>query len=267
MRRLPLLLTVVGLIGLAGCSTGSGGSPSEAATSGPTVAAVQPAPGDHTVKFIADGTERSYQIHAPATYGPGTAVPLVLVFHGSPGSPEEIRKLSKMDEKADAHGFLVVYPDHFSDTESVAALLDHLVPTWNVDGKRIYAAGFSRGGTLVYRLAEQMSARFAAVAPVSAVGATGVAVERPMSLITFQGDRDSLSVGFQQTNTSWAKSAQCGQAQDQTITMQGGPTYISSSTCAGGAEHVIYSVTHMAHIWPTEATALVWDFFSRHSLP
>ena len=264
------MLALIGLIGLAGCASGSGPAPSDATTgttAGPTVATVRPAPGDQTVKFIADGSERSYRIHAPASYGPGIAMPVVLVFHGSPGSPDEIHDQSKMDDVADTHGFLVVYPDHFSDTESVVALLDHLVPTWNVDQKRIYAAGFSRGGSLVYRIAQQLSARLAAVAPVSAVGATGVALERPISLITFQGGRDSLSVGFQQTNAAWAMSAQCGQAQDQTITMEGGPTYISSSTCAGGAEHVIYSVARMAHIWPIDASTLVWDFFSRHPLP
>jgi polyhydroxybutyrate depolymerase len=272
MRRPSLLLLSAVLIGVAGCSNGSGPSaaptPTAPTPTGPTVAAVQPAPGDHTVTFTEpDGRERSYRAHAPATYVAGTAVPLVLVFHGSPGTPDQIRTQSGMDQVADTHGFLVVYPDHFADAASVSRLLEQVVPTWNVDRKRVYAAGFSRGASLVYDLAEQLSTTFAAVAPVSGVGASGTALPRPISLITFQGDRDQLSGAFNQTNTAWAKSAQCGPAQTQAITMEGGPAYIASSTCADGAEHVVYSVTHMGHSWPAEASALVWEFFNRHPLP
>jgi polyhydroxybutyrate depolymerase len=266
MRRPSLALFVAVLIGVAGCSNGS--EPSGAATAEPTAAAVQPAPGDHTVTFTdSSGRKRSYRVHAPATYRPGAAVPLVLTFHGSPGSPDEIRTQSGMDQVADAHGFLAVYPDHFVDAPSVRALLDQIVPTWNVDRKRIYAAGFSRGASLVYDLAEQLNTTLGAVAPVSGIGASGAALARPISLITFQGDRDRLSGSFGQTNASWATSAQCGPAQTQTIAMEGGPTYVASSTCAGGAEHVVYSVTHMGHGWPAGASELVWEFFSRHPLP
>jgi polyhydroxybutyrate depolymerase len=271
MRRPFLVLVVAVLIGVPGCANGS--EPSGAATAGPTsteptAGAVQPAPGDHTVTFTdADGRKRSFQVHAPATYRPGTAIPLVLTFHGSPGSPGEIRTQSGMDQVADEHGFLAVYPDHFVDAPSVRALLDQIVPTWNVDRNRIYAAGFSRGASLVYDLAEQLSTTFGAVAPVSGVGASGAALARPISLITFQGDRDQLSGSFSKTNASWATSAHCGPAQTQTITMEGGPTYVASSACADGAEHVVYSVTHMGHSWPAGASALVWEFFSRHPLP
>jgi len=257
---------------LAACGSTPPGAAPPAST--PPVAAPSvtlppenPAPGDHETAFRdGQGTVRRYIVHAPPGYTMNKTHPLVLVFHGNPGAAEEMPPLTKMNAVADAHGFLVVYPRHMYETEATAALLDHLGPKWNIDPKRVHAAGFSRGGSYVYELAEKLPGRFGSVAPVSASGATGNPLAKPPSLITFQGGQDRLRQAWTTTNANWAKSAGCSGEKITTITMEGGPTHIYTTTCTGGAEHVVYSVTAMSHLWPADASKLIWEFFVKHPL-
>lgn len=252
---------------LAACSSpttpGAEPSPSPAVTLPPE----NPAPGDHDTAFVdPKGNVRRYIVHAPPAYQADKTHPLVIAFHGSPGAAEEMPLLTKLNEVADAQGFLVVYPRHMYDTEVVAALLDHLGPKWNVDPKRMHAAGFSRGGSFVYELAEKLPTRFGSVAPVSASGATGAALSKAPALITFQGGRDRLRQAWGITNTNWAKTAGCSGDSLATITMEGGPAHVHTSTCTTGSEHIVYDVTTMGHVWPADASKLIWDFFVKHPL-
>lgn len=253
------LLTV-----MAACASPN---PAPSASPAVTLPPENPAPGDHETAFIdGKGNVRRYIVHAPPSYQGNKIHPLVIAFHGSPGAAEEMPLLTKLNEVADAHGFLVVYPRYVSDTEVVAELLDHLGPKWKVDPKRVHAAGFSRGGSFVYELAEKLPGRFGSVAPVSASGGTGKALADPPSLITFQGGRDRLRQAWTITNGDWAKAASCSGDKLATITMEGGPTHVHSATCTGGAEHIVYDVTAMGHLWPADASKLIWDFFSKHPL-
>jgi poly(3-hydroxybutyrate) depolymerase len=135
-----------------------------------------------------------------------------------------------------------------------------------VDPKQIHVAGFSRGGTFVFELAEKLTDRFGSVAAVSAAGGTGQPLSKPLSLIAFQGGHDRLQQSFTQTNSFWDKAAGCSGEKVTTITMENGPTHIYTSQCNGGAEHVTYSLTAMAHEWPADASRLIWEFFQKHPL-
>jgi polyhydroxybutyrate depolymerase len=48
--------------------------------------------------------------------------------------------------------------------------------------------------------------------------------------------------------------------------MYGGAARRSVAECDGGAEHVVYDVDRMPHVWPGPATRLVWEFFEAHRL-
>lgn len=171
-----------------------------------------------------------------------------------------------MNETADAKGFLVAYPDQFSKAEEVATLIDHLIAKWGADAKRVHVTGFSVGAEITYDLAEQLPGRFGSVAPVSGIGGKERKLQMPISLLTFQGSRDRLAAGFTIANNQWAKSAGCKDEKVTTLTMAGGPTHRYSSTCDGGAEHIVYTVTTMGHEWPAEATEIIWEFFASHPL-
>jgi polyhydroxybutyrate depolymerase len=233
----------------------------------PTLPPENPAPGDHETAFVdGQGTVRRYIVHAPPGYQGKETHPLVIAFHGSPGVAEEMPLLTKLNAVADANGFLVVYPRNMYDTDAAAALLDHLGPKWNVDPKRVHAAGFSRGGSFVYELAQKLPGRFGSVAPVSASLTATTALAKPPSLITFQGGQDRLAQAWTSTNANWAQGATCSGDKLTTITMEGGPTHIHTATCADGAEQVVYDVTAMSHLWPADASTLIWDFFVKHPL-
>lgn len=254
---MPFSLLLAGWLGVGGALTGCAGSDGEA----------DPTPGDHTLTFRQpDGTEYDYLLHAPPDYASGKTYPLVLVLHGSPGTAAQARERTGMDAVADANGFLVVYPDQFTEPAPVAALIDHLVPRWGVDPRRVHATGFSRGATLTYELAHGLSERLASVAPVSGVAPeTSLAPPaRPLSLLTFQGGMDRLAPAFPGTNAGWQRAAGCRDERTRSIDMGGGPTHIYTMTCADGTEHVVYSVTRMGHEWPPEAAELIWEFFQRH---
>jgi hypothetical protein len=68
-------------------------------------------PGDHTLMLDHGVAMRSAIVHVPPGYDPQTASPLVLNFHGFTQDASSQVLFSLMNPVADAHGFVVVYPD------------------------------------------------------------------------------------------------------------------------------------------------------------
>lgn len=119
------------------------------------------------------GREREYLLYAPARRLPAPA--LLVVFHGSMGSPAAIRHQSGFgfDRLADREGFLVAYPQghegHWNDCRRKAdyparrlgiddvgffeALVERLRRERGIDPRRVFVAGLSNGGHFVFRLA------------------------------------------------------------------------------------------------------------------
>ena len=117
------------------------------------------------------------------------------------------------DKLADRDGAVVVYPQalgdpRWNDGEPVAAgaapddlrflaaLIDTLAAELGIDRKRVYAAGFSNGASMAYRLACQRPELVAAVAPVSGGMTAPVASACPrgvpVSIIAMHGTEDPL---------------------------------------------------------------------------
>jgi polyhydroxybutyrate depolymerase len=113
-----------------------------------------------------------------------------LAFHGGglSGYPS-IQYQSRLSQKSDTAGFIVVYPEgvkiagnrtwnagdccapsttqNIDDIGFVNSLLDNLYANRPIDTTRVYATGFSNGALLCYRIANQLTNRFAAIAPVA----------------------------------------------------------------------------------------------------
>lgn len=136
------------------------------------------------------GRWRTFMTYLPAGYSQSSKLPLLLAFHGgSPLGYESIQYQSRLNEKADTARFIVVYPEgvkiagirtfnaggccapsttlNIDDVGFVNSLLDYLFILRSVDTSRVYATGFSNGALLCYRLASQLTHRFAAIAPVA----------------------------------------------------------------------------------------------------
>ena len=110
------------------------------------------------------GRQRTYLLHLPPGFEPGTGATLVLAFHGQGGTGDGQQGMTHMSATADAHGFVVVYPDgldrtwHYGRSEIddlafVDALIDHLQATLGVDPARVYVTGMSNGGFFATYLA------------------------------------------------------------------------------------------------------------------
>jgi len=130
---------------------------------------------DFVARFESGDTVRSAVVHVPPTYDGTTAFPLILAFHGSGSSGEEMRSETGLDAVADSLHVIVAYPnaaqgwdvDGDRDVRFTRDLIDHLAGRLGIARERIYATGFSAGGSFTMRLACDQAGRFAAVGIVA----------------------------------------------------------------------------------------------------
>ncbi len=263
MRRLWLL----GLLLLLTACAGEQGPGPEAGEPKPGPSrSVEIGPGDQRVELtLPDGSEAGYLLHAPASFGPDNQLPLVLVFHGAPGTPQEMVRATGFNAIADEEDFLVAYPDGVNRTADIGALIDDLAHRVAVDLRQIYATGFSRGASTTYVLASELADRIAAFAPVSGIS-YDLPPGDPTSLIAFQGSEDQLAPAFPRVNSTWSDGSRCERPVTTALTFSGRPSRRSVAACRSGTEHVVYRVEGMGHEWPRGASRLIWDFFSSHPL-
>ena len=277
-------------------------------------------------RFDFEGRSRSYWIHLPPQDQPNHPRPLVLIFHGGGGSAEGAMRMAQMDELADAEGFMVVYPNgtgpfarealltwntwnccgyalrnQVDDVGFIRTLIERLEATYPIDPKRIYAAGLSNGGMMVYRLACELSDKIAAIAPVAgALNVDHPNPTSPVSVLIVHGTADEHILyeggpprrAFDRTprvDHSVAQAVAFWVAQDHCVPTpqretHGHVIYERYTGGAGGTEVVLYTILGQGHAWPggrsglrfenvdeptqeISATTLIWDFFAHHPKP
>jgi poly(hydroxyalkanoate) depolymerase family esterase len=142
--------------------------------------------GERTV--IAAGRTRRALVHTPANGDPAIARPLVCMLHGCTQDAATFAAATRMNDAADRHGFIVVYPQQergenaqrcwnwfdgrhqargAGEPASIAAVVRDLVGTttpWTIDSDRVFVAGLSAGGAMAAVLAATYPDLFAAVA-------------------------------------------------------------------------------------------------------
>lgn len=212
----PAALTALLALSLTGCGNTP---PEQAApprtTSAPSTAPISASgsPASDTRERIRVGTTvRSYLLHrpgrsagdsahgsTPSTHNStaGRPRPLLLAFHGRGESAEDMRERAHLDKAAGARGMLVAHleavqqvwsadtaptprrPDPNTDLRFADALISTLVSKGEADPERVYAAGFSNGGSMALRLAAERPAKVAGAASVSGQLAVGPAKAGP----------------------------------------------------------------------------------------
>ncbi len=121
-----------------------------------------------------------FLVYLPKDYDtlPHRDFPLILFLHGSGerGTPlEKVKKngLPALLETQDLP-FVVVSPqcpaDRWWDPEALDVLLDQILASYRIDRDRIYLTGLSMGGFGTWETAIRFPDRFAAIAPVCAIG-------------------------------------------------------------------------------------------------
>jgi glutamyl endopeptidase len=136
---------------------------------------------------------RPYWVYTPVNYQVGTAVPLIMILHGCGqplfSHPAAIAYDTHMNQLADTHQFLVVYPHHaapldpnpiscwnfflpenqYRDSGEPASLADIVqdmlknTSRWTIDRQRIYVAGISSGGGATANVGATYPDLFAAI--------------------------------------------------------------------------------------------------------
>lgn len=173
---------------------------------------------------------RPYKVYTPSGYS-GQPLPLVVMLHGCTQSPDDFAAGTRMNELAEAHMFIVVYPaqtqaanmskcwNWFNARDQqrdggepaiIAGITGDVMREFTVDAGRVYVAGLSAGGAAATIMGATHPDLYAAIGVHSGL-MCGAASDLPSALnamrqgapaarknagstvptIVFHGDRDS----------------------------------------------------------------------------
>lgn len=272
--------------------------------------------------LVVDGLKRRYEMYVPESFNGKNPVPVILGFHGGNSKPKNFSKISRLNEKvADTKGYVIVYPagyqkfwhsgddccgppfdEGIDDVAFVRAVLNDVEARLPVDKSRIYAAGFSNGGKMTYRVACTLSDRIAAiVVNASSLGIANCNPSRPLSVLHFHGTADTfhpytrgrgtatkfdmIQTGAPDTIDKWLNWNQCS-AKTEVIYKKGAAQCVAHSQCKNNTEVILCTIEGMGHQWPgfhirfprklakklgpstddLSATNMLLDFFEKHAM-
>ncbi|MDF7822435.1 PHB depolymerase family esterase [Pontiellaceae bacterium B12227] len=147
--------------------------------------------GTHKRKTAAKfkGLSRTYLLHTPRV-SEHKKYPLVVVLHGAFSTAGQMEQQSGFSKVADEKEFYVAYPngiglfgklqhwnaghccgkavrDDVDDVGFIAMVMQDAMEHFPIDPERIYLVGYSNGGMMAYRFAEEQTGKLAALAVVS----------------------------------------------------------------------------------------------------
>ncbi len=166
-----------------------------------------------------DGQTRTYRIYVPRSLPRHRPVPLLVALHGGFGSGMQFEANSGFDALADAHGFIVVYPDgtpiraqgalanarvwnggrccgpaarqQVDDVGFIHQLVDVISRRHDIDPTRVYATGHSNGAIMSFRLACELSDTIVAIGVQSGtLEVDGCDPAHPVSVLQIHGSAD-----------------------------------------------------------------------------
>ena len=124
-----------------------------------------------------------YKLYVPTGHE-GKQLPLVVMLHGCTQNPDDFAAGTRMNERARAQGFVVLYPEQSQDANpqrcwnwfkhnhqqrgsgepaTIASLTQAVVKQHGIDARRVYIAGLSAGAAMASIVADAYPEIFAAV--------------------------------------------------------------------------------------------------------
>lgn len=285
-----------------------------------------PKPGRFTLTIKSGDFDRVAHIHIPAGYKPDMKPPLVLLLHGAGGNGPGILDKDEWATKADKEGFVAVAPDGLpalprmppnfrtnpalwnsgqlrpnspraaiDDVAYIRRLLDELKEKVPYDETRVFCAGHSNGGGMTFRLACELSERFAAAGVVAGMNdSIDTKPKKPLPMLYIVGTKDLLTpidggevklpwghrqnVPVAEMLAAWAKVMGC-ETEPKTISDKDGVKTVEYAAKPGGAKLSVIYIEGQGHNWPggtsalpesmvgpstnkLDATDALWDFFN-----
>ena len=265
-----------------------------------------------------DGRVRDYRLYRPPRLVPGAPAPLVLSLHGGFGSAAHDEAAYGWDARADAAGFVVVYPDgighswnagtccgpasrrRVDDVGFLTRLVERLIADGTADRRRIYVTGMSNGAAMAYRLACEGRLPIAALGIVAGGLSAPCPTPPALAVLAIHGSDDQNipvagGVGSRahapvdwpplaDVMGLWRRAGHC----DAIAERRDGAVLTEHAACPGGRAVTLITIEGAGHQWPggkpahpgiarllsldppsdaLDATAVLWDFFSRHPAP
>lgn len=288
--------------------------------------------GRNDYAITVDDTPREFIIHVPSGYDASKPTPVVFMFHGSRQTGDMLYQYSTWRQRGEAENIITVYPTGWEytitktnqvetkwndiglknitppgtelkdDVKFVRMMVELLRLTFNVDEKRVFASGFSNGGSFVLtRLLFEMHDTFASFG----VNASGINLGNEAfadlppqnitnSLYVIMGTEDEVVsspenplpfpiapdeiwsdpfFGPMLRNTSAILSLEptyeiSGQEGDITIFR------FANSNIGADNEYIFEMVKGLTHLYPKgddndynlNAASIFWEFFMRHPM-
>ncbi|OWT76970.1 MULTISPECIES: PHB depolymerase family esterase [unclassified Achromobacter] len=136
---------------------------------------------------------------------------MILAFHGGGMQGEGMRRLTHLDDVADARDVVVIYPDgvgrHWNDGRStiknpqddvrfITAIIDRAQHDYHVNPHQVYATGISNGALFAERLGCDLSERIGGIAAVAGTMPVDIAARcrpsHPVAVLQIDGNADPI---------------------------------------------------------------------------
>ena len=290
MRTFQLVLAVLSVGALSSVAEAQGVPADTAACALPHAAGVVQR------ELVSGERDRAYRLFVPSSYDNRTRLRLVLDLHGSGGSSAGQARTSGFEAVAEREGFAVatleaegaiwnvpVRDDRPDDVAYVSDVIDHAAGSVCIDLSRVYVTGMSGGGRMTSLVGCTLSARIAAMAPVSGLRWPAPCDGRAIPVLTFHGLADPQNPyaghaagrgdawleSVPEALAGWAGHNGCD--PDVILDDPDGPlSTMRHEGCDAGAEVRMIRIDGLGHTWTrreVDTTEEMWQFFSGHSLP